>query len=258
LNPEELRATFEEVPELYEPARPDYPAGLLDDLVELGELRAGSRILEIGPGTAQATLPLAHRGFEIVGVELGQGLAAVARSKLAGFPSVEIVTANFESWEPETAGFDAVVAFTAFHWIDPELRYEKSARVLTDGGSLAVVVSKHILPSDGDQFFVAVQEDYDAVDPSEDNRPPEPPEDVPDLSDEIEASGRFRTVGVRRHIWDVTYSADEYIAVLDTYSGHRSMDEDRRLELFRRIRERIGTKRVRKTYLAILSVARKL
>jgi hypothetical protein len=45
--------------------------------------------------------------------------------------------------------------------------------------------------------------------------------------------------------------------ILDTYSGHRSMDEDKRRELFRRIRERMGNRLVRKTYLAILNVAHK-
>src|SRR2546430_15836085 len=74
-----LRATFEEVPELYERARPLYPAQLFDDLVSLGELRPGSRVVEVGPGTGQASLPLAERGFELVGVELGERLAGFAR-----------------------------------------------------------------------------------------------------------------------------------------------------------------------------------
>src|SRR5438105_5590121 len=98
-----LRATFEEVPELYDRARPLYPAELFDDLVSFAGLEAGSQVLEIGCGTGQATLPLAERGFDIVGVELGTGLAAVARRKLAGLPRVEVVQTVFEEsqarWE---------------------------------------------------------------------------------------------------------------------------------------------------------------
>lgn len=201
---EELRETFEEVPELYDRARPVYPEAVFDDLVELAGLPAGGRILEIGPGTGKATLPLAQRRFRLVSVELGARLAGAAKRNLAEFPAVAIVNANFETWEPDEGGFDAVVAFTAFHWIDPELRFEKPARLLRDAGVLAVVDTQHVLLPDGDRFFVDVQEDYEAVDPSEDNRPPGPPEDVADLSGEIEASGRFRTVGVRRHVWDVS------------------------------------------------------
>ena len=212
-----LRRTFEEVAELYDLARPLYPAGLFDDLVVLTALGAGDRIVEIGCGTGQATRSLAERGFEIVCVELGEQLAAVARRRLAPFPSVAIVNESFETWEPGRAGFDAVVAFTAFHWIDPDVRYSKTARLLRDGGWLAVVETQHVSVEGGEPFWSDVQEDYDAIMPSADNRPPPRPEEVGDLSGEIEASGLFHPAVVRRHLWDVRYSADEYIAVLDTY-----------------------------------------
>ena len=254
-----LRATFEEVPELYDAARPLYPPQVFDDLVELASLDAGSRVLEIGPGTGQATLPLAERGFRVVGVELGERLGAFARRKLADFPNVEIVRAPFELWEPSSGGgFDAVVAFTAFHWIDPDARFAKTARLLREGGALAVVSTKHVLRPDGDTFWMEVQDDYDAVVPSEENRPPVRPEDVDDLSQEIDGSGRFRTIAVRRYLWDVTYDAGTYIALLDTASGHRAMPEAQRRALYSRIRERIGERKVSKTLQAILNVARRL
>ena len=253
-----LRSTFEEVPELYDRVRPVYPAAVFDDLVELARVPDRGLILEIGCGTGQATLPLAERGFEVVCVELGERLAALARRKLTAFPNVKVVNAPFESWEPSEPSFDAVVAFTAFHWIDPEVRYEKSARVLRDGGSLAVVTTRHVLPPGGDEFFVDVQEDYDAVVPSEDNRPPPLPDDVADLRADIEASGRFRTVAVRRHLWEVRYTAEEYISVLDTYSANRALEPETRRRLYDRIRRRIETRpggTIRKTYLATLNVA---
>lgn len=76
---ERLRATFDEAAELYDRGRPGYPEQLFDDLAELARLRPGSRVLEIGCGTGQATAPLAKRGCEVVAVELGAGMAAVAR-----------------------------------------------------------------------------------------------------------------------------------------------------------------------------------
>ena len=123
-----LRTTFEQVPELYDRARPSYPGEIFDDLVALAELREAARIVEIGCGTGQATIPLAERGYHITCVELGEQLAAVARRNLSRFPTVEVINANFETWQPPRADFDAVIAFTAFHWIDPALRYEKEAR----------------------------------------------------------------------------------------------------------------------------------
>jgi len=255
-----LRTTFDEVAELYDRARPGYPPGLFDDLVELAGLSPGSRVLEIGCGTGQATIPLAERGLDITCVELGEGLARVARRNVAGFPRVEVVTADFEDWESELRGFDAVVAFTAFHWLDPELRFEKSARLLLPGGALCVVGTQHVLPLGGDMFFAEVQADYDAIAPDPDNRPPPLPEEVPDLSSEFAACGRFGAVAVRRYVWDVEYSADTYIDVLETYSGHRSMEPALRERLYERIRRRIEARpsgRVRKSHLAILHVAQR-
>jgi SAM-dependent methyltransferase len=244
-----LRATFEEVPDLYDRARPSYPPQLFDDLASLGALSEGARVLEIGCGTGKATVDLAERAFSVTCVELGEQLAERARRNLRGFPGVEVVTADFEAWEAPAAVFDAVVAFTAFHWIDPELRYEKSAAVLRDGGALAVVATKHVLPPDGDAFFAEEEED----------RPPRP-EDVSDLTDEMLASGLFGDVAVRRHLWDVVYTADEYVAVLDTYSVQRALEQAARDELYARIRRRIEARpggTVRKTYLATLSLGRR-
>jgi SAM-dependent methyltransferase len=255
-----LRATFNEDAELYDRARPTYPPGLFDDLVQLAGLRPGARIVEVGPGTGQATAPLAERGLEIVAVELGEALSAVARRNLAVFENVQVVVAPFESWKPEQADFDALVAFTAFHWLDPEVRYEKSAAVLRAGGALAVVGGQHVLLEGGDPFFGEVQADYDAVDPSDDNRAPGHPDEIQDLAAEIAASRYFDNVAARRYLWDTTYTADEYIALLDTFSGHRALEPDRRRCLYERIHRRIEARpgrKVTKTLLATLNIARK-
>jgi SAM-dependent methyltransferase len=256
-----LRETFEQVPELYDRARPSYPVEIFDDLVELAQLRQSARILEIGCGTGQATLPLAERGYEITCIELGEQLAAVARRRLSRFAGVEVVKADFETWRAPLGDFDAVVAFTAFHWIDPRLRYEKSASLLGDGGVLAVVTTAHVLPPGGDDFFVEVQEDYETVLPDDASTKagaPLHPDAIQDLSEEIAASGFFRNIAARRYLWDVRYGADDYIALLETYSDHRALETATRKRLFDLIRHRIESRpgrNVRKTYLALLNVA---
>jgi SAM-dependent methyltransferase len=252
---------FEQVPEVYQRARPSYPIELFDELADLAGLGGRSRVLEVGCGTGQATVPLARRGYSILCVELGEGLAAAARRNLAAFSNVEVVHANFETWEPSRADFDAIVAFTAFHWVDPELRYRKAARLLRDRGSLAVAGSLHVQRPGGDTFWAEVQEDYDAVVPSPENRPPPLPDEIDDLREEIEASGHFEYVAARRYVWDTEYDVDEYISLLDTYSGHRSLDDERRRALYDRIRRRIEARpgrRVTKTYITLLNVARKI
>lgn len=259
-----LRTTFEQVPELYDRARPNYPTRMFADLATLAQLPEAARIVEIGCGTGQATLPLAERGYQITCVELGEALAAVARRKLSHFPNVEVINADFENWRPREADFDGAVAFTAFHWIAPDVRYQKTASLLRDRGMLAVVATQHVLPPDGDDFFVEVQEDYEAVvpdDPSTKAGAPSHPDAIPDLSDDIGSSGLFRNLTARRYLWDVIYTADDYVAVLSTYSGHRALDDATRERLFERIRQRIEARpnrKVRKTYLATLNIAQRL
>jgi len=256
---EQLRATFGSVAEQYDRARPTYPDGVFDDLVELSALPVGARVVEIGPGTGKATVELARRGLAVVGVELSSALAEVARRNLAPFPRARVVTADFETWRPEEAGFAAVAAFSAFHWIAPELRYTRPAELLRPGGALAVLHNHHVTPDDADPVWVEVQEDYDAIRPAPDNRPPPHPDEAPDLSEEMEASGLFADVEVRRRRWDVTYTADEWIALLGTYSGNLALPEPERAELFRRIHERIASRpggTATRHYLAALTVGR--
>jgi SAM-dependent methyltransferase len=256
---EYLRSTFEEVPELYDSARPVYPATLFDDLAVLADIPDTARILEIGCGTGQATLALAERGYRVTCVELGAQLAAIARHKLSVFTEVEVINADFETWQAPQEEFDAVVAFTSFHWLDPARRFARVASLLREGGALAVVETEHVLPLDGDAIFVEMQEDYDAVLPDVQADGPRHPDAVGDLCDEIEASGFFLNALSRRYLWDVIYTADAFAAVLETYSPHRALDGATRKRLHDRLRSRIEARpegTVRKTYLATLNLAR--
>jgi SAM-dependent methyltransferase len=256
------RASFDGVAALYDRARPVYPPALFDDLVELAGLHPGSRLLEIGPGPGKATRPLAERGLHVTAVELGERLAEVARAHVAGLPA-EIVVADFETWQPTHAGFDVVAAFTSFHWIDPELRYRRTAALLRDGGALAITATHHVLPPDGDDFFVDVQADYEAILPDDATTrhgPPGPPEAATGYAAEVAASGLFGPVEERRHVFDVTFDADGYCELLQTHSRTRVLADDVRDRLLARIRRRIEARpdgRVRTTYLALLEVARK-
>jgi len=250
-----LRATFDTDAELYERARPGYAPELFDDL---GPLLPGRRLLEIGCGTGQATRALAERGYAVTCVELGPSLAEVARARLAAFPNVAIVVGDFDTWHGEPGSFDGAVAFTSFHWLDPETRFARIAAVLRDGGLLAVVATHHVLPDDGDTFFRDVQADYRAVKPEDpaswQDAPPHPGTVRPFTFDE----DLFEPVAHHRYQHDIEYTADDYLAVLSTYSDHIAMPADRREELFERIRRRIEPRgSVKKTYFWTLDAATK-
>lgn len=255
----ELRGTFDGAAEVYDAARPDYPAELYRDLIELSGIRPGDRLLEIGSGSGKATRQFAEHDFRIVCIELGEQLAEVARKNLSTFSGIEVVTSSFEDWEPKGRRFDLVYAATAWHWIDRDIRYVKASSVLKPGGHLAFWSATHAFPAGFDSFFTEIQEVYEAIGESyEGTWPPPPPEEIPDQTAEIVASGLFDVVGVRRYVWAQAYTAEEYIALLETFSGHRAMTEEKRQVLYGEIRDRFGSRaegRVIRHWHSILQVA---
>lgn len=248
---------------LYDQVRPGYPEELFEDVVFLSGIPAEGRVLEVGCGTGQATLPLARRGYEILCVELGENLAALARDNTAGYPRVEVVTGDFEEIPLPEETFDLLVSATAFHWLDPAVAYPKAARSLKPGGAIALFWNEHVHSDAGGSFFESTQRVYAREAPEifdDTYGGPPRPEDLPDRAGEIERSGSFGPVVRRSYRWDQAYEAAEYLRVLDTYSGHRSLDAETRARLYggisRLIEEGYGG-RVVKGYQASLYVARR-
>ena len=253
-----LRSTFNQDAERYDRARPGYPAALFDDLAELTSIGAGSRVLEIGPGTGQATHPLAERGCRVVAVELGADLAALARRNLAGFPSVDVVNAAFEAWPLPAEPFDLVLAATAFHWIDPSVRVDKIADALRPDGFLATVSTHHVAGGD-ESFFAEVQDCYVRWDPDTPTALRlKPATDIPSAHYGLDESDRFGPATIRRYEWDSPYSTAGYVDLLLTYSGHRALDPEAQRNLLDCIAKLIDTGyggRITKRYLTELRVA---
>jgi SAM-dependent methyltransferase len=253
-----LRETFDQAADRYHRARPDYPAALFDELIAVTGLQPGDRLLEVGCATGKATLPLAERGFRITCIELGAALAAAARSNLAGY-DVDVRNGQFEEYVADEP-FALVYAATAWHWIDPAVRYELAWRALRPGGHLAFWEAGHVIPADGDPFFDEIQAVYDEIGeglPGDFVQPR--PGSLPDQRADIEASGRFEVVAISQYDWEIVYTAEEYIELLSTFSGHIAMADWQRDRLFTFIRERLAARpdgTLRRHWGGVLHVAR--
>ena len=254
-----LGAVFDEDADLYDKARSGYPKSLMSELAELAGLGPGARVAEIGPGTGQATLALAATGAHVVAVEFGQSLAARLQRKVTGL-GVEVVVSAFEDWQPPVEQFDAVAAFTAWHWLRPEVRAAKTYAALRPGGTLATVTTMHVLGGT-ERFFADVQDCYLRWDP---DTPValqlSPASEVPQERDEIDESELFEPAVRRRYHQDITYTTDAYLDVLRTYSGHRALPADLRTGLLSCIGQLIDTRHngsITKRYLYELRVAKR-
>ncbi|XVQ15541.1 class I SAM-dependent methyltransferase [Spirillospora sp. CA-255316] len=258
-----LRATFDSAASRYQQARPDYPDELYSDLLAITGIGPPAHLLEIGCGPGKATVPLARMGFRITAVELGEALAAEARRRLAGFPDVSVVASSFEGWRPPPgAVFDLVYAATTWKWVSPKVKYVKAAALLGQGGHLAVWSAGHAFPAGFDPFFTEIQQVYDEIGEGDGSPwPPPPPEDRPDpAAAGFEDSGHFTIVGTRRYLWALSYTAEEYIALLDTFSGHIAMEPAKREHLYGEIRRRLAARpdgRLTRHWSAVLTVGRR-
>ncbi|PKT71010.1 SAM-dependent methyltransferase [Streptomyces populi] len=219
-----LRDVFDEDAELYDSARPGYPPALVEALIAGARLSPAGRVLEVGPGTGQLTVPLARAGLRITAVELGPSLAAVARRNLRPFPDAAVEVAAFEEWRPPPGpGFELAVSATAFHWIDPAVRVSRTTAALAPDGMFALVTTHHVAGGSA-AFFERVQRCYERWDPGT------PPglrlaDEATVVSDvtELEDCEELGPVGIRCFPQEITYTTAAYLDVLRTYSNHRAL-----------------------------------
>ncbi len=246
----ELKGTFNTAATLYEEVRPGYPEALIRDVVDLSGLNAHSRILEIGCGTGKATRSFAERGYELVCLDIGADLIDVAKAKLKAFPNVSFVKEAFEKWQSEER-FDLIISATAFHWVDPKVRYLKASEVLKSEGFLAVFSNQHVRKDEG--FFAEVQALYDRYYPPLTTDRPTHATNFPG----VEA---FQDSIKRVYPWTRTYSSEEYIKLLSTYSDHIALPDKNKRLLFEGIVNLIETKydgQITKHYAAVLDLREK-
>ncbi len=226
---ERRRTSFDGKAEQYDAMRPSYPDALVDEVLA----RTGARrIVEIGAGTGKATVKFARRPCTLVALEPGERLAEVLRRNVAGFPNVTVARTTFEAWPEEDRSFDLALAAQSLHWVDPAARYVKTARVARH---LAILTNEKgaLDPALRAEFDDA----YARLHPG-----PQVARDRDDVGEarrtwtsEIDGSGLFGPVHVGLFPWEAAYTAREYVALIDTYSDHMTLDDERRLGLYEAI-----------------------
>jgi SAM-dependent methyltransferase len=259
--PAHLATTYDRAGATYD-GRPGYPDEVFAILEDECGLGPGCRVLEIGPGTGQATRPLLDRGGSVVAVEPGRQLAEIVRARTAG-RACDVVVGPFETVALPDERFDLVAAATSFHWVDPVVGIRRAAEHLRPGGHLAPWWALWGDPDRDDPF-------EDALEPllqlkARQLVAPHAGLDVylTDLAARvarIEPTGWFEPV-VRHDIrWEAVQTPAQLRAMYATFAAWIALDETLRTELLDHV-ERIahddfdGT--VTRPYRAVLYRARR-
>lgn len=221
--PDDIRLSFNEAAEIYDAIRPSYPASLFDALFEI--LPINPTVIEVGPGTGQATRDLLARGAAVHAIEIGPSMAAKLQSNLSS-DQLRVSVGDFEQVSITPATVDAVFSATAYHWISPRGQVDRPALVLRPGGVMAIVDLIQVDSTDDDGFFTACQTIYDEYGQGH-TGPPAPTRDAvdPAIRQVFDDDDRFHDVAVRRWDWNQTYTARQYQQLMLSYSGTQMMDE---------------------------------
>ncbi|MFI5144536.1 MAG: class I SAM-dependent methyltransferase [Ignavibacteria bacterium] len=254
-----LRLAFNEFAYLYDKARPACPEELIEELIKETKLNTDSHLLEIGPGTGQATKSLAKHGFNITAVEIGNNLAEILKAKTKNYPGVNVITGAFEDTELPNEHYHLVYAATSFHWLKPESKFTKPHHILKPAGYLAIIKGQQI-SDEGDDFFEASQPIYNKYWNSDSENPFRLKKLAEVKSDEIDIN-LFELTYFNCFPVTISYSADEYCDLLFTDSEKIALPREKRIkfvnEIWRLIYNKFDNK-IKRSYANSLTIARKV
>ena len=228
--------SFGSIAQQYDRYRPAYPDALFDDLAALDP----KQVLDVGCGTGKAAVALARRGLSVLGVDVDERMADVAR----GY-GIAVEVAAFETWEDAGRQFDLITCADAWHWINPDLGILKAARVLRAGGTIArfrnsSVVDDHVIAA-----FDAVYRRH-APEVAQVWRPTGSMSHVRghafrESTDPFVDHDVFSLVEPRTYRWERTLSVDEWVGLAATISDHQRLGHARLQALLRALHAMIQT-----------------
>lgn len=213
--------------ERYDRTRPRYPDALVERIVAGSP---GRDVLDVGTGTGIAGLAFRERGCRVLGVEPDARMAAFARGR-----GLEVEVARFEEWEPAGRDFDAVVAGTVWHWVDPVLGADRAARVLRPGGRLALFwnafrPAPHVAEALTEAYaraLAGLPSDWRRMDWRRMTGPDAYAGVCATAADGIREASAFGEPEEWRFGWDRVHTREEWLDQVPTFGGHAQLPAER-------------------------------
>lgn len=227
----EFRKIFDTIPEQFDRFRPRYSRELFQYLIKYAKICPQTKVLEIGPGTGQATDPILQTGCDYHAVELGEHLYAKMKEKYQHFPNFHIVNDDFITHDFGAQTFDMIYSAATIQWIPQDIAFSKTFDLLRPGGVLAMMLTKADYKTPNEALYAKIQKLYDQY-----------------FKPEIPYThGRFRYdhapdygyVGFERHDFygRREMTADEYVSFCGTHCDHIVIPEPYKTPFFEGLRQ---------------------
>jgi SAM-dependent methyltransferase len=128
--------SFELVADVYERARPGYPAEAVAWVAEQLELTKGRTVLDLGAGTGKLTRDLVETGADVIAIEPGDAMLEQLEQSVVG---TRVLRGGAEAIPLPDASVDAITIGQAFHWFRHEEAVPELHRVLRPHGGVALL-----------------------------------------------------------------------------------------------------------------------
>ena len=157
----ELRKVFDTIPEQFDRFRPRYSEELFQCLIHYAGICPKKKVLEIGPGTGQATDPILKTGCDYNAIELGEHLYAKMIEKYGKFSNFHIVNDDFITYDFGSQRFDMIYSAATIQWIPEDVAFSKTFKLLKPGGVLAMMLTKADYKTPNEKLYAKIQKLYD-------------------------------------------------------------------------------------------------
>ena len=137
----DFRKVFDLIPEEFDRNRPRYCGEAFEYIFRETGLGMGKTVLEIGPGTGQATESLLKSGCGYTGLELGEHLYDFLLRRFAGAENARFVNGDFCTWDFGDTKFDTVFSAATIQWIPEKIAFSRSFDLLNPGGYLVMIAN---------------------------------------------------------------------------------------------------------------------
>ena len=239
------RTHFNDIVENYDKIRPEYPDKLFMDIIDFTGTN-NKKALEIGAGTGKATSPFLDAGYDITAIEVTVNMAEFLRERFKEYKNFNVIVAAFEDAVLNEDRYDLIYVANAFHWVDARIGCPKAFRLLKSGGIFALFRYTGV-QAIFEECFEEIRPVYDKYFRSYYQQSERPVRDIYGEPDQILRRFGFSDlkdygfddITMKLYETSLTFNADEYIALLETYSDHRHLPEENKTALYAGIKDTI-------------------
>ena len=140
--------------------RAPYPPELFAHVVEAFRLDGNGRLLDLGCGTGQVTIPLSSNFAETIGLDPSAEMLAEARAQAEESSATRIRWLRLPAEQISTplAAFRLITAGGSFHWMDRELVLRRADELLVPEGGIALLGNSGSVWNGNDAWQQAIVE----------------------------------------------------------------------------------------------------